>query len=241
MLGVAIAYAGEHQYSEALEWYTAYLGKFPEDLSAAESVINLEARLADHQRLREVYDFADRCSLRFQLGDSALSDGLLLLYRSLGQGKFAEAEGCALQVQQQLRGAMVRRLQLGEAADLWAEAAHWASLQGFYDFAIDLPERSPRHDQEIRLYEAIQTASDLLELAEYFPKSREAASAERLRAAIRGRHLETINQAIQDCPDWDCDDDSDEGDRPGSGVPRSPRRPVLDSKAERGWGEWPTR
>ena len=240
MLEVAAAFAKELQYSEALKWYRAYLRRFPEDLEIRESVRSVKATRAVERKWRPVYDFAYKCDLRLKLEDRALSECLLALYRTLGRGEPQETEIRGRRVQQQLEASIRNRLHLGEADDLWSAGAHWASVQGFYDFAIELLERSPRHDQEIDLYEAIQVGSELLECAGSQTRQAKGESADRLRQAIAKRDLGELQQAIEGIAvDWFSGEDSDDDDSPGAGVPRRPRPPRLDGQANRELGEWP--
>ena len=240
MLEVAEAFAKELQYSEALKWYRAYLRRFPEELEIRERLRALKATRAVERKWRPVYDFAYKCGLRLKLEDRALSECLLALYRALGRGEPQETEIWGRRAQQQVEASIRNRLPLGEADDLWSAVAHWASVQGFYDFAIELLGRSPRYEQEIDLDEAIQVGSELLECAGNQTRQATGESADRLRQAIAKRDLGELQQAIEGIAvDWFSDEDSDDDDSPGAGVPRRPRTPRLDGQANRELGEWP--
>lgn len=239
MLQVAGAFAKELRYTEASKWYRAYLRRFPEDLAARQMLRDLKSTRAVQKRWRHFYEFADKCNLRLKLEDRTLSDSLQRLYRTLGQGEQREAEIWAHRVQQQLEASIRQRWQLDEAADLWGEVAHWASVQGFYDFAIELLERSPRHDQEIELDEAIQMGSGLLECAGSNSRQDREESTDRLRQAILKRDLGELQQAIESVAEWIFDEDLGDFDPPLAGVPRRPRPPTLDAWASRELGEWP--
>ena len=175
MLAVAAAYSHELQFTEALQWFRTYLCHCPQDDQARQAMRALEASQADYSRLRDVYDFVDKCSTRLHLSDTVLAENLRLLHLFLGRGACEDAEVCARLAQQQLESLMRTQWQLGEEDDIWWEAVQRASARELYDLAVELLEHSPRHFAQVELYEAMAMGFSLLEDFGHYSMKREAA------------------------------------------------------------------